>query len=193
MEDNNKNLDGGENTNSDIPQNKPNENLSADSVGLKSEYEKLKRLKDQYSQEAAEYKRKYQATLSEADKDRLAIEEERSRFKELEKELNSTKIRAALKDIISDDVAIEKISTKLVDSDNFGAINELKKFMSKNSDELKRKWEEEYLRNNPTPPPSNSTGKTEPKSIDEWSMSKWNELKINKPDEYARLIKKFVK
>lgn len=164
---------------------------SASTLDYKVEFEKMKRLKDQYSSEASDFKKKYQATLTQAEQDKLANEEREKRYVEIEKENNLIKLTTNLKDTIRDEKVLSEVAKKLVDGDQIGAISSLNKYIQSSTADLKRQWEEEQLRSNPTPPPSNPNDTNNmPKKITDWSMDKWNKLKVEDPTAYKNLMAK---
>lgn len=95
------------------------------SIDYKAEYEKMKRLKDQYSKESADWKSKYNSTLSDVEKERLANEEKEARYKEIERQYNLSNITSKLSKKISDDKVVDNIADKLLEGSTLEAIDVL--------------------------------------------------------------------
>lgn len=130
------------------------------SVDYKAEYEKMKKLKDQYSKESADWKSKYNSTLSDVEKERLANEEREAHYKELERNYNLSNISAKLSKQISDEKVVSDIANKLLDGDTVSAIDALNTYLASRDEIIKKQVTETLLKDNPTPPPSSSTGLT---------------------------------
>ena len=129
-------------------------------IDYKTEYEKMKKLKDQYSQESADWKKKYNSTLSDVEQQRLANEEKEARYKEIERQYNLSNITSKLSKTIGDDKVVGDIADKLLEGSTLEAIDILNTYLATRDELVKKQVTETLLKDNPTPPPSNSTGLT---------------------------------
>lgn len=160
-------------------------------IDYKAEYEKMKKLKDQYSKESAEWKNKYNSTLSEAEQSRLASEEREAYYKDIERKYNMSKISASLSKTISDEDVVNSIASKMLNNDNFGVIEDINKYLSAHDENIRKQENEKLLKNNPTPPPTNTNGNG---GITKEQFSKMTyqerlKLKDKDPELYKKLVK----
>lgn len=186
MENNEQNLEGVETQTSDAGTQKP-----VDNIDYKAEYEKMKMLKDKYSKESADWKTKYNSTLSDVEKERVANEEREAYYKNLEREVNLAKFYGGLSKNIGDEKVAKSISEKLVDGDNFGAINELNEYLTAYKDTVSKQTKEALLKDNPTPPPAkaNTSGEVSKAEFDKMNYNERLSLKKSNPDLYEKLAK----
>ena len=161
-----------------------------DTFDYKAEYEKMKRLKDQYSKESADWKTKYNSTLSDVEKERIANEEREAYYKNIEREYNLGKITNGLSKNISDEKVVNAISQKLLDGDNIGAIGELNKFLDTYKQTILKQAKEEMLMTNPTPPPQSANGGMTQEQFDALTYAERNELYIKDKATYDKFSKK---
>jgi len=159
-----------------------------DTIDYKAEYEKMKKLKDQYSKESADWKTKYNSTLSDVEKERIANEEREAHYKQIEREYNLGKISNGLSKNISDDKVVGKIAEKLLDGDNFGAVSELNTYLASYKDIILKQAKEELLKDNPTPPPTNTNnnGGVSKKDFDKMSYAERVAFKEKNPETYKK-------
>ena len=164
---------------------------STESIDYKAEYEKMKRLKDQYSKESADWKTKYRDTLSDVEKERIANEEREAHYREIERKYNLNELSMGLSETISDKDVVNNIASKMLDGDNKGAIDALNKYIKANNDNLSKQIKEQLLKDNPTPPPTNATsnGGVSKKDFEKMSYSERVELKNKNPELYEKLTK----
>ena len=165
---------------------------STDSIDYKAEYEKMKRLKDQYSKESADWKSKYNSTLSDVEKERIANEEREAHFREIERKYNLNELSMGLSESISDKKVVTDIASKMLDGDSKGAVDALNKYIKENNENLTKQIKEELLKDNPVPPPTSE--ETSRKGLkyylgSEKGMMELNELKTSNPVEYNRILK----
>ena len=186
MENNEQNLEGVETPTSDAGTQKP-----VDNIDYKAEYEKMKMLKDKYSKESADWKTKYNSTLSDVEKERVANEEREAYYKNLEREVNLAKFYGGLSKNIGDEKVAKSISEKLVDGDNFGAINELNEYLTALKDNIAKQTKEDLLKSNPTPPPAsaNTSDRVSKAEFDKMSYTERCKLKEKDPELYKKLAK----
>lgn len=163
---------------------------TTDNFDYKAEYEKMKRLKDQYSKESADWKTKYNSTLSDVEKERIANEERENYYKGIEREYNLGKITNGLSKNISDEKVVNTISEKLLDGDNIGAINELNKFLATYKETIVKQTKEEMLMNNPTPPPVSAPSGMTQAQFDALSYAERNELYVKDKATYDKFTNK---
>lgn len=131
---------------------------STDNFDYKAEAEKQKREKDKACADAADWKKKYLEVASDVEKQRIASEEREAHYREIEREYNLGKLENSLSKSISDEKVVKSFATKLLDGDNMGAVEELNKYLKSHYENIQKQVKEELLRDNPTPPPVNSTG-----------------------------------
>lgn len=169
--------------------NVPDTNSGA--IDYKAEYEKMKRLKDQYSKESSDWKNKYNSTLSEAEKSKIAMEEREAYYKGIEREYNLGRITNGLSKSIANEDVVKNIASKMLEGDNISAIKELNKYLETHDAEVEKRITEKLLRDNPTPPASNETGVKDLKYYmsSEKGMIELNQLRESNPNEYNRILK----
>ena len=164
---------------------------STDSMDYKAEYEKMKRLKDQYSKESAEWKTKYNSTLSDVEKERIANEEREAHYREIERKYNLNELSLGLSESISDKDVVNNIASKMLDGDNRGAIEALNKYIKANNETISKQVREQLLKDNPTPPPTNTQGNggVSKKEFDRMNYNERVEFKAKHPDLYEKYTK----
>ena len=157
-------------------------------IDYRAEYEKMKRLKDQYSKESAEWKSKYNSTLSDVEKERIANEEREAHYRELERNYNLGQLSMGLSESIGDKDVVNSIANKMLDGDNKGAIEELNKFIKANNENLSKQIREQLLKDNPTPPPTSTTnnGGVSRKDFDKMSYAERVAFKEKHPETYKK-------
>ena len=156
------------------------------SIDYKAEYEKMKRLKDQYSKESADWKSKYNSTLSDVEKQKLANEEREAYYKDLERNYNLSKVTSKLSKQISDEKVVSDIANKLLDGDTVSAIDALNVYLASRDETIKKQVTETLLKDNPTPPPSSSTGLTK-EQFDAMGYQERVDLYNKDPETYKKL------
>lgn len=155
------------------------------SIDYKAEYEKMKRLKDQYSKESADWKSKYNSTLSDVEKQKLANEEREAYYKDLERNYNLSKVTSKLSKQISDEKVVSDIANKLLDGDTVSAIDALNVYLASRDEIIKKQVTETLLKDNPTPPPSGSTGLTK-EQFDAMGYQERVDLLNKDPETYKK-------
>lgn len=162
-----------------------------DSIDYKAEYEKMKRLKDQYSKESADWKTKYNSTLSDVEKERIANEEREAHYKEIERKYNLNELSMGLSETISDKDVVNNIASKMLDGDNKGAIDALNKYIKSNNENLSKQIKEQLLKDNPTPPPTNTTnnGGVTKQAFEKMSYAERVAFKEKNPEMYEKYTK----
>lgn len=160
-------------------------------IDYKAEYEKMKRLKDQYSKESSEWKNKYNSTLSEAEQSRIASEEREKHYQEIERAYNLNKIASGLSKNISDDKVVNDIAGKLLDGNHLGAVEDLNKYLSAHDEVVKKQVTETLLKDNPTPPPTgaNTESVMTQEKFDRLGYKERIAFKEKYPEEYKKLAK----
>lgn len=161
---------------------------STDPIDYKAEYEKMKRLKDQYSKESADWKTKYRDTLSDVEKERIANEEREAHYKEIERKYNLNELSLGLSESISDKEVVTDIASKMLDGDNRGAIDALNKYIKSNNENLSKQIREQLLKDNPTPPPTSTTsnGGVSKKQFDNMTYAERVAFKEKNPETYKK-------
>lgn len=158
---------------------------------LNKEYIKKSNAYDKVSSENADWKNKYNSTLSDVEKERIANEEREAHYKEIERKYNLNELSMGLSETISDKEVVNNIASKMLDGDNKGAIDALNKYIKANNDNLSKQIKEQLLKDNPTPPPTNTTnnGGVSKKDFEKMSYSERVELKNKNPELYEKLTK----
>lgn len=128
-------------------------NAQSTNVDYVGEIERLKQSISKLSSENADWKRKYNSTLSDQEQQKVQLEEREKYYQEIERENKSIKLKAEFKNSISDDKIIENIVVKMIDGNLLEAVKELNKFISAEKENVKKSIQDELLRSNPTPPP----------------------------------------
>ena len=158
------------------------------SIDYKAEYEKMKRLKDQYSKESADWKSKYNSTLSDVEKERLANEEKEARYKEIERQYNLSNITSKLSKKISDDKVVGNIADMLLEGSTLEAIDVLNTYLATRDEMVKKQVTESLLKDNPIPPPTSTTnnGGVSRKDFDKMSYAERVAFKEKNPETYKK-------
>lgn len=132
--------------------NTPNEH----NVDYKALYEKLQKDNANLDKYNKDLKAKYQAKLTDEEKQRAEIAEKENYYKNLERELSVSKIKSSLSGRVNNDKTLDEIANKFADGDILNALAVLNKFESDREANLRKSIEQELLANNPTPPPQNN-------------------------------------
>lgn len=164
------------------------------SVDYKALYEKLQKDNVNLDRYNKDLKQKYQAKLTDEEQHKQTLEEREAHYKQIERELSTTKTKAELLKTVADEAIVEKVATKFADGDNLGALRELNKYISAQKENLRKEIEQEYLMKNPTPPADQNTTKDYKYYLSsEKGMMELNQLQATNPQEYSRIINEMKK
>ena len=121
---------------------------------LQAELEKQKKLKDQYSNEISEYKKKEKAKLTEDEKAKLQQEETQKEIERLNLELRKTYLSKEFLTMGFDDKTTEKIvsSYEANKDDIVKFVKELGLEVNKRIDSVRKEEQEKFNRGTPIPP-----------------------------------------
>lgn len=155
-----------------------------ETVDYKALYEKAQKDNANLDKYNKDLKAKYQAKMTEEEKRNAEIAEKESYYKALERELSVSKLKASLNTRVTDEAALEEITSKFADGDTLGGLAQLVKLWESGEKALRKTIEQELLQKNPTPPPV----ATPTKSWKDMAASDWNDLQANNPAEYAKMI-----
>lgn len=167
--------------------NTPNE----PNVDYKALYEKLQKDNANLDKYNKDLKAKYQAKLTDEEKQRAEIAERETYYKNLERELSVSKIKSSLSSRVSDEKTLDELANKFADGDIINALSTLNKLESEKDTNLRKSIEQELLSKNPTPPPqSNENGDEVSKAqFDKMSVAQRMELKVKNPELYKKYAK----
>lgn len=163
--------------------------LSEKYNSLNNDYIRTAKANDKLSSENADWKRKYNSTLSDVEKERIANEEREAHYREIERQYNLGKISGGLSKSISDEKVVNDIANKLLDNDNFGAVEELNKYFAQQKEVITKQVKEQLLRDNPTPPATNANaeGDVTKQQFDRMSYAERKQLRDKDPELYDKL------
>lgn len=125
---------------------------------------------DKTAKELADYKKKWKATLDDAEQARIEKEEKEEQLKELMKENSKMKLQTSLATTGLDEKFISKIADSAVDGDFDGLANAVKKALEAKVDMLQKEVDRLQLEATQRPNDEGGTGGKETK-IDYKNMS----------------------
>lgn len=156
---------------------------------LMVELAKLKRAQEKAASEAAEYKKKWQSSLSEKEQADMAKAEAQAKkdeeFESLKRQVRVNELTENFMDLgYSKDLA-RKAANAQADGDTATLLTIQKQFQ----DNQKKEWEADFLKNRPEINTGSGTTQTISKeAFDKMSLMEKTKLKRENPDEYNRLI-----
>ena len=158
---------------------------------LNKEFIKKSNAYDKVSSENADWKNKYNSTLSDVEKQRIANEEREAYYKDIERKYNLGQLESGLSESIGDKDVVSEIATKMLDGDNRGAIDALNKYIKSNNDIISKQVKEQLLKDNPTPPASNAkdNGGVSKKDFEKMSYAERVAFKEKNPELYEKYTK----
>ena len=156
------------------------------SVDYKALYEKLQKDNVNLSKYNKDLKDKWQSKLTEEEQQKAQIEERENYYKNLEKELSKSKIKAELKSI-QDEKTIENISEFFATGDYLLGVKELNKAYASSMENAKKKWKEESLMNNPQPPAQQGTAGLTKEQFNSMDYTERVTLYKKDPELYKKL------
>lgn len=123
--------------------------------------------------------------MTAEEKQKLEFEEKEKYYKNLERELELTKVESTLD--VKDEALRKKMAEMLVDGDKVGFLKAQKEYNQKIKEEIEKQIKEELLRTNPQTPPQNNgdTGK----KWSEMTLDERVQLKREDPQKYELLKK----
>lgn len=155
-------------------------------VDYKSLYEKSQKDYANLNKYNKDLKEKYQAKLTDEEKQKAEMEAREEHYKNLEKELSLSKFKSSLSGRITDSKALDEIASKFADGDTHEALSLLADFETKREANLRKQIEQELLAQNPQTPPASGAKE---KSWKDMTASDWNKLQAENPEEYKKMIK----
>lgn len=158
---------------------------------LNNDYMKKSQANDKLSSENAEWKRKYNSTLSDVEKEKIAQEEREKHYKEIERQFNLGNLKNSLSKTINNDEVSSTIAGYMLDGNFNGAVEEMNKYFANHDEELSKQMTEKLLKNTPTPPPQNvnDNGGVTKEKLDKMSYNERVEFKNKNPELYEKLTK----
>lgn len=153
----------------------------------KEEYDKVKLQKDNASEEASDYKKKYNSTLTEKEQIEIAQKEAnddlQKKYNDLLRENSISSTKADLISIGYDSKLAEETAVAMVDGDSKKVIANQSKF----ADAVKKNATDEALKNTHIPE-DGGKGKTITKAdLRKMSIAEITEFEKNNPEEYKKL------
>lgn len=159
-------------------------------VDYKALYEKAQRDNANLDKYNKDLKAKYQAKLTDEEKQRAEIAERETYYKSLERELSVSKIKSSLSGRVSDTKILDEISSKFADGNTLDALDILNKFENERESNLRKSIEQELLAKNPTPPPQNdNNGEVTKEQFNKMTVAERMELKNKNPELYKKYAK----
>lgn len=155
-------------------------------VDYKALYEKLQKDNANLDRYNKDLKAKYQAKLTDEEKQRASQEEREAYYKQIERENKSIKLKSELSKSIGNSELVDSVSDLFLNDDIYGGIQKINEYIAGERTNYEKKLQEQSLTKNPTPPPAD--GQPQGKKWKEYTMSDWNKLKEENPAEYKKLI-----
>lgn len=152
-----------------------------------TELERYKNAASKANSEAAEWRRKHNALLSEEEQKKQANEEELANLREKVKAMESEKLIAGHKAqflaIGYDEALADATAKALAEGDTVKVFANQKKFLETHDKTLKA----DLLKNTPTPPPGDGGETMTLEKLRKMSSQERYEYSTKNPDEYKRL------
>lgn len=141
---------------------------------------------DKTAKELADYKRKWKATLDDAEQARIEKEEKEEQLKELQKENSKMKLLTSLAVIGLDEKLTSKIADSAIEGDYESLASAIKKATEAKTSALQAKIDELELEATQRPAQNSATGETEPKvDYAKMSVSELQALYEKSPELFA--------
>lgn len=126
----------------------------------KALYENLKKENDNLSKYNKDLKGKYQAKLSDEEKQKALLEEKEEWFKAIERENQTIKLTSELSKSVKDENILNGIVLDLVDSKPVEAIKKINDYLKTVIENAIKEHDAQLLKSNPVPPPTATVGIT---------------------------------
>lgn len=141
---------------------------------------------DKTAKELADYKKKWKATLDEAEQARIEKEEKEEQLKELQKENSKMKLLSSLAVIGLDEKLTSSIANSAIEGDYESLASAIKKATEAKTTELQAKIDELELEATQRPAQNSATGENEPKvDYSKMSVSELQALYEKSPELFA--------
>lgn len=155
-------------------------------VDYKALYEKLQKDNANLDKYNKDLKAKYQAKLTDEERQRVEQEELKAYYKQIERENKSIKLKSELSKINANNEWVDSVADMFLNDDIYGGIQKFGEYFGGEKANFEKKIQEQSLLKNPTPPPADAqpTGK----KWKDMTMADWNKLKEENPAEYKKFI-----
>lgn len=142
---------------------------------------------DKTAKELADYKKKWKATLDEAEQARIEKEEKEAELAELKKENSKMKLLSNLSVIGLDEKLTSKIAESAIEGDYESLASAIKKATEAKTSTLQAKIDELELEATQRPAQNSATGETDPKvDYAKMSVSELQALYEKSPELFAK-------
>lgn len=160
-------------------------------VDYKALYEKLQKDNANLDRYNKDLKAKYQAKLTDEEKQRASFEEREAYYKQIERENKSIKLKSELSKINGDAKWVDNVADMFLNDDIYGGIQKFGEYFGGERTNYEKKIQEQSLLKNPTPPPAEGqgAGSISQKEFDKMGYKGRAELKTKDPDLYEKLTK----
>ena len=160
-------------------------------VDYKALYEKLQKDNANLDRYNKDLKAKYQAKLTDEEKQRVSQEEREAYYKQIERENKSIKLRSELSKSIGNAELVDSVSDLFLNDDIYGGIQKINEYFNGEKTNYEKKIQEQSLLKNPTPPPADGhgAGSVSQKDFDKMGYKDRVALKEKDPDLYEKLTK----
>lgn len=140
--------------------------------------------------QAKELERKLAEKMTEEEKNAVALAEREERYKQIERENATIKLRAKLASTITDEKVLNKVAELYADGDVMEAVEKQNAYYATAKTELEKQIKAELLAKNPQPPADDGN---DPKDYKYYMSSEKGMIELNKlqeanPQEYARIL-----
>lgn len=149
-----------ENQNPNVVEENSTQTNEPDTTDYKALYENLKKDNDNLSKYNKDLKGKYQAKLSDEEKQKALLEEREEMFKAIERENQTIKLSAELSKSIKDEKVLSAVVLDLVENKPIEAVKKINDFIKTAIDSAIKEHDAQLLKSNPIPPPVATSGIT---------------------------------
>lgn len=126
----------------------------------KALYESLKKDNDNLSKYNKDLKTKYQAKLSDEEKQKALLEERDALYQEIARENQTIKLTAELSKSVKDEKVLNGVVLDLVDNKPVEAIRKINDYLKTVIENAIKEHDAQLLKSNPVPPPTATVGIT---------------------------------
>lgn len=154
-------------------------------VDYKALCEKLQKDNANLDKYNKDLKAKYQAKLTDEERQRVEQEELKAYYKQIERENKSIKLKSELSKINGNAEWVDSVADMFLNDDIYGGIQKFGEYFGGERTNYEKRIKEQSLLNNPTPPPAT---KPQEKKWKDMTMADWNKLKEENPAEYKKYI-----
>lgn len=173
-------MENNENVN-EVAQNTTTTEPTIDYKALCEKLQKDNANLDKYNKDL---KAKYQAKLTDEERQRVEQEELKTYYKQIERENKSIKLKSELSKINNNADWVDSVADMFLNDNIYGGIQKFGEYFGGEKANYEKQIKEQSLLKNPTPPPAEK----QEKKWKDMTMAEWNKLKAENPAEYKKYI-----